>query len=127
MIRAVNFLIIFVSCLALVLFSLENTEPAVIKVIKGVDLQAPLCIELIVAMGLGAILAGMFSVWFRMLRLLESRKQIRQIREKDSRIQKLEKDLEQYKVEISENDPQLPAGSESAPQKAQAIQALAKS
>ncbi|MCL1475949.1 LapA family protein [Argonema antarcticum A004/B2] len=125
--RAVNFLIIFVSCLALVLFSLENTEPAVIKVIKGVDLQAPLCIELIVAMGLGAILAGMFSVWFRMLRLLESRKQIRQIREKDSRIQKLEKDLEQYKVEISENDPQLPAGSESAPQKAQAIQALAKS
>lgn len=127
MIRAINFLIIFVSCLALVLFSLQNTEPAVIKVIKGVDLQAPLCIEIILAMGLGAMLAWMFSVWSRMLRMLESRKQMRQMREKDSRIQQLEKDLQQYKPEISENDPQLLLGSESVSETAQAKQALAKS
>lgn len=107
--RAINFLIIFLACLALVLFSLENTEPVMIKLVKGVDIQAPLCIELIAAMGLGAILAWLFSVWSQFQRLLASRKTSRELRERDNRIQALEKDLEQYKAEIPEQPNSLPS------------------
>ncbi len=111
--RPINFLMIFAVCLALVLFSLENTEPAAIKIVEGVQLQAPLAIELILAMGLGAILAWFFSVWTRLQHQLESRKAIRQIRSKDERIQELEQDVERYKAEIEEQ--QLPVLSASKP------------
>jgi putative membrane protein len=66
--RALNFFFIFLICLALVFFSIENTQPTAIQVIKGVQVKAPLCVELIVATGLGAILAWLFSLWSRMQR-----------------------------------------------------------
>lgn len=112
MLRPINFLFIFLICLALVLFSLQNTEPAVIKIINGVDVQAPLCVELLIAMGLGSILAWMFNLWTRLIRVLESQKFNREIRQKSNRIQQLEKDLEQFKAEILENNPKLPPASE---------------
>lgn len=113
--RAINFLIIFLLCVALVLFSLENTDPVMIKVIKGVDIQAPLCVELIAAMGLGAVLAWAFSVWTRLQRFLESRKTMREIRERDKRIQALEKNIEQYKAEMQEQQPLEPLPSVTEP------------
>ncbi|MGQ9869903.1 LapA family protein [Leptodesmis sp.] len=97
--RQVNFFVIFVICLALVLFGIENTEPTVIHLVKGVDLQAPLSIELILAMGLGAVLAWVFSVWTRLQRLLETGQEIRV---RDERIQALEEDVERYKAEIEQ-------------------------
>ncbi|MBD1841319.1 LapA family protein [Coleofasciculus sp. FACHB-64] len=100
--RQINFLLIFAVLLALVLFSLENTEPAAIQIVQGVEVQAPLCIELILAMGLGAVLAWIFSIWARLLRSLESGKQLRQMRAKDERIQELEENIEHYKAEIEE-------------------------
>lgn len=126
MLRPINFLIIFLFCLGLVLFSLENTEPAVIKIINGVDIEAPLCIELIVTMGLGAIFAWMFSVWNRLLRSLSARKLNRELQQKNNRIQQLEKDLEQYKVETTSDNPQLPASSEKLAEDTQTTQALAQ-
>lgn len=105
--RQINFLIIFAMCLALVLFSLENTEPVVIKVIDNVQIQAPLAIELIFAMGLGAILAWLFSIWTRLQQLLESRRAMRQLRSKEEHIEKLEQDVERYKAELEHL--QLPA------------------
>lgn len=103
--RQVNFVLIFVICLALVLFGLENTEPVKIQVIEGFDFQAPLVVELIVAMGIGAVLAWVFSVWVQVQRLLESGKAIR---ERDTRIETLEEDLERYKVEIEQQQRLLP-------------------
>jgi uncharacterized integral membrane protein len=100
--RQINFLLIFTVLLALVLFSLENTEPAAIQIVQGVEVQAPLCIELILAMGLGAVLAWIFSIWTRLVRSLESGKQLRQMRAKDERIQELEENIEHYKAEIEE-------------------------
>ena len=100
--RQINFLIIFAICLALVLFSLENTEPASIKIIQDVQVQAPLAIELILAMGLGAALAWVFSIWTRLQQQLESRKAMRQVLSKEEHIQKLEQDLERYKADIEE-------------------------
>jgi uncharacterized integral membrane protein len=103
--RQINFLMIFVFCLALVLFSIENTELATIQIVQGVQVQAPLSVELILAMGLGAVLAWLFSVWTRLQRLLASRKEIRQ---RDTRIQELEQNIEKYKAEIQEQQLTLP-------------------
>ncbi|HEY9610331.1 LapA family protein [Allocoleopsis sp.] len=105
--RQINFLIIFAMCLALVLFSLQNTEPAVIRIINGVQVQAPLAIELILAMGLGAILAWLFSIWARLQQQLDSLKSKRQIRTKEQKIEQLEQDIERYKAELEQL--QLPA------------------
>lgn len=100
--RQINFLVIFGICLALVLFSLENTEPTVVKIVQGVQVQAPLCVELILAMGLGAVLAWIFSIWARLQRMLSSRPQIREIRHKETQINQLEAEIEHYKAEIQE-------------------------
>ncbi|AFZ19484.1 LapA family protein [Allocoleopsis franciscana] len=105
--RQINFLIIFAMCLALVLFSLENTEPAVIRIVNGVQVQAPIAIELILAMGLGAILAWLFSIWTRLQQQLQSLKAKRQIRSKEEQIEKLEQDVERYKAEVEQLE--LPA------------------
>lgn len=104
--RQINFVIIFVICLALVLFGIENTEPAIIHVIRGIQIQAPLSVELILAMGIGAVFAWVFSVWTQVQRILESRKELRQ---RDVRIQELEEDVERYRVELQEQQRLLPA------------------
>ena len=103
--RQINFLLIFVFCLALVLFSLENTEMATIQMVPDVKVQAPLAVELILAMGVGAVLAWVFSMWMRLQRLLVSRQEIRQ---REARIQELERNIEQYKAEIQEQQLTLP-------------------
>ncbi|HEY9618968.1 MAG TPA: LapA family protein [Crinalium sp.] len=104
--RQVNFVIIFVICLALVLFGIENTEPAVIRIVKGVEVQAPLSVELLLATGIGAVFAWVFSVWSQLQRVLESGKEIQQ---RDVRIEELERDIQRYKVEIEEQQRLLPA------------------
>jgi uncharacterized integral membrane protein len=104
--RQVNFVIIFVICLALVLFGIENTEPTVIKVVQGIQWEAPLSIELILAMGIGATMAWVFSVWTQVQKVLETRKEIGT---RDTRIQALEQDVERYKAELHNQQPLLPA------------------
>ena len=106
--RQVNFVIIFVICLALVLFGIENTEPTIIHIVRGVQLQAPLSIELILAMGIGAVLAWVFSVWTQVQKLLDTGREVRQ---KDDRIQELEENIQRYKAEIQEQQRLLPAAS----------------
>ncbi|MFP4121671.1 lipopolysaccharide assembly protein LapA domain-containing protein [Coleofasciculus sp.] len=105
--RQLNFLLIFAVCLALVLFSLQNTQPTSIQIIEGIDVEAPLALELIIAMGLGSVLAWLFSVWAQLQRQVESWKAVRQIRAKEERIEELEQDMERYKAEIEQQ--QLPA------------------
>jgi uncharacterized integral membrane protein len=56
--RQINFVVIFVIALALVIFGIENTEPVIIHIAKGLDVEAPLCVELIIAMGLEPSLPG---------------------------------------------------------------------
>ena len=105
--RALNFFFIFLICLAVVFFSIENTQPVAIQVIQGVQVKAPLCVELIVAAGLGATLAWLFSLWSRMQRTLALRQEMRQVREKQQRIQELEQDIERYKAEVEDKQPLL--------------------
>lgn len=105
--RQLNFLLIFAVCLALVLFSLQNTQPTSIQIIQGIDVEAPLALELIIAMGLGSVLAWLFSIWTQLQRQLDSWKALRQIRAKEERIEQLEQDMERYKAETE--DYKLPA------------------
>lgn len=108
--RVLNFFFIFLICLALVLFSIENTEPTTIQIIKGFQIKAPLSVELIMATGLGAILAWLFSLWSRMQRMIVSRTETRQVREKEQQIQALEQDIERYKAEVEAKQPLLESG-----------------
>lgn len=104
--RQVNFVVIFVICLALVLFGIENTEPVIIHIVRGLDIEAPLCVELIVAMGVGAVMAWVFSVWVQVQSHVSIGKQVEQ---RELRIQQLEEDVERYRVELEEQKLMLPA------------------
>ncbi|MGD1943570.1 MAG: lipopolysaccharide assembly protein LapA domain-containing protein [Leptolyngbyaceae cyanobacterium] len=104
--RQINFVVIFVISLALVLFGIENTDPTTIHIVQGIDLEAPLCVELIVSMGIGAVLAWVFSVWVQVQGYLGPGKQMEQ---SEVRIQELERDVERYRVELEEQQPMLPA------------------
>lgn len=93
--RPLNFVLIFILCVGLVLFSLQNTELATVQVVEGVELEAPLALELIAATGFGAILAWLFSLLSQLQGIVNTRKTTRQIRQQEKRIQELEKDLQQ--------------------------------
>lgn len=102
--RLLNFLLMFLICLGFVLFSLQNTELTTIQVIDGIELEAPLAVELIVATGVGAVLAWVFSLWSRMQQMLLSRDKARLIRQQEQRIHELEQGWEPYQAE---NSPKL--------------------
>ncbi|HBK96898.1 MAG TPA: DUF1049 domain-containing protein [Microcoleaceae bacterium UBA10368] len=123
--RILNFFIIFLICLALVLFSLENTEPTTIQIIKGFQVKAPLSVELIIATGFGAILAWLFSLWSRMQRMLASRADTSQVRQKEQRIQALEQDLERYKAEVEAKQPLLESAASSSVEDVKTAEAIA--
>jgi len=106
--QQINFLLIFVFGLALILFSLQNTEPATVKLVEGVQVQAPLSVELILAMGVGAVLAWIFSVWSRLQDMIISRKGVKAVRQRDMRIDQLEQDLESYKMQLQDSQGKLP-------------------
>ena len=90
-----NFVLIFIVCIGLVLFSLQNTELATIQLIEDIEFEAPLAIELIAAAGVGAVFAWVFGLLSQVQRIVGTRQNIRQIRQQEKRIQELEKDLEQ--------------------------------
>lgn len=120
--RQVNFLVIFIICLALVLFGIENTEPTTIHIVKGVDIEASLCVELIVGMGVGAILAWVFSVWVQIQSYLQTGQEMEQ---RQLRIEELEKDVERYQVELEAQQLMLPA-SKAKTQESETSEAFAK-
>ena len=104
--RQLNFVLIFVICLALVLFGIENTELVAIKIIEGVELKAPLSIELILAMGIGAVLAWVFSVWVQVQSTLSTKEMVEG---QEEQIEELQADIERYKAELEEQQRLLPS------------------
>ncbi len=97
--RQLNFVMIFVISLALVLFGIQNTEIVSIKMFEGAIIQAPLCIELIVATGIGAVLAWVFSVWIKVQRMMYVQPEME---ERDAQIESLQEDVERFKAELEE-------------------------
>ena len=93
--RQLNFVVIFIVALALVLFSLENTATASIQIIPDLKVAAPIAVELILAMGLGAVLAWIFSVWSGLQKSID-------MRNKNVQIQNLQETVQNLSVEIEE-------------------------
>lgn len=106
--RQVNFTLIFVICLAVVLFAIENTQQVSINIVKGVQLTAPLSIELIITLGIGAVLAWVFSVWTTVQELFVTREALQA---RDLEIESLQTDIERYKAELEEQRLLLPSQS----------------
>lgn len=93
--RQLNFVVIFIVALALVLFSLQNTSPASIQIVPQFKVAAPISVELILAMGLGAVLAWIFSVWSGLQKSID-------MRNKNVQIQNLQETVQNLSVEIEE-------------------------
>jgi uncharacterized integral membrane protein len=112
-VRQVNFVVIFAISLILVLFSLQNIEPATIKLYKGASITAPLAVELILAMGLGAVFAWVFSVWVGVQRVIESRQEQEKLQTQEVQIQELQQDIARYRAEVEVQQKLLPSSDES--------------
>jgi putative membrane protein len=100
-VRQLNFVVIFIVVLALVLFALENTSPASIQIIPPLKVAAPISVELILAMGLGAVLAWIFSVWSGLQKSIEMRNQNVQIQNLQETVQNLTVEIEERKRLVS--------------------------
>jgi len=91
--RQLNFLLFFALCLGLALFSIENTQTAAINLVPGVQIEAPLSIELLIAVGTGAMLAWIFSLWDQLQRQIDSWKAQRELKLQGEKIKALEQAL----------------------------------
>lgn len=98
----VDFVIIFVTCLAIALFSLENTQEVALKILPQYEIQIHLAVALVVAMGIGATLAGLYMVWIKVKNHLEFTRQKRQVKEQEQRIQQLKQDMESRQAELEQ-------------------------
>lgn len=103
--RQLNFFLIFATCLSLALFSIANTQPVTLMVLPGVGIEAPLSIVLVLTLGGGALMAWVFSLWDQLQRQWEAWRNRRELKDKDKRIQSLEKELAALKEQIA---PTLP-------------------
>lgn len=79
----------------MVLFALENTASTPIQIVPQLKVAAPISVELILAMGLGAVIAWVFSVWSGLQKSIEMRSQ-------NIQIQNLKETVENLTVEIEE-------------------------
>ncbi len=95
-----DFVIIFVTCLALALFSLENTQEVALKILPQLEIQVHLAVALIVAMGIGATLAGLYMTWIKVRNHLQFKRQARQIQDREKQIQQLKEDIESRQAEL---------------------------
>ncbi len=99
--RQINFAAIFALILALVLFTLENTHSAIVQVLPNWKLEAPIAVELIVAMGLGAVLAWLFSIWSALQSAIELSNKNRQISKLQEKLSSISAELEERKRLVS--------------------------
>ncbi|MCY7332455.1 MAG: LapA family protein [Pseudanabaena sp. CAN_BIN31] len=99
--RQLNFVVIFVVSLALVLFSLQNTTPVSIQIVPQLKVEAPIAVELILSMGLGAVLAWIFSVWSALQKSIVMRNKNVQIQNLQETVQNLNSEVEERKRLVS--------------------------
>ena len=95
-----DFLIIFLTCLALALFSLQNTQEIALKILPELEIQVSLAVALIVSMGLGAILSGLYLTWIKVRNYFQFWGKTRQIKSREKQIQQLKEDIESRQTEL---------------------------
>ncbi len=95
--KQINFLVFFIFTLVLVLFALENTDSAVIQIIPGVAVEAPLSVELILALGIGAAIAWLFSVWTGVQNFMVGL-------QKNKQIQTLQRQVSELSIQVDDRN-----------------------
>ncbi|MGK7947541.1 MAG: LapA family protein [Xenococcaceae cyanobacterium] len=95
-----DFLIIFLTCLALALFSLQNTQEITLKIVPELEIQISLAVALIVSMGLGALLSGLYLTWIKVRNYFQFWGKSRQLKDREKQIQKLKEDIETRQAEL---------------------------
>lgn len=108
--RQLNFLTFLALCLVFVLFSLQNAAETDIVLVPGLELRAPLSVELLLAMGIGSVLAWMFGLWGGVQNAIARFRDNRELRKRDKQIQELQDELTRYRMELEQRP--LAAGSD---------------
>jgi lipopolysaccharide assembly protein A len=93
--RQINFLVIFAAVMALALFALENPNLAVVQILPNLKFEAPIAIEVIGSMGIGATLAWLFSVWSGIQKAIE-------LSGKEKQITNLQKQVNEFHLKAEE-------------------------
>ena len=111
--RSINFLIIFAFCVAMFFFGIQNTQSATIQVVPDrFQFEAPISLELIGAMGIGAVLAWVFSLWTGIQSTVVDFGKERRVKAKEKEIKSLEEDLARLKEESEKQKQFLPSSDE---------------
>lgn len=108
--QPLNFLLIFAVVLGLVFFSLQNPDPVVVALTADLEVSAPLCMVLIVSMGVGAFLAWVFSTLASLQRLLSQRREQQIRRRQEAQIRELQQQLQDYQLQLEDRLRLPPAG-----------------
>ncbi|MGK7909352.1 MAG: LapA family protein [Synechococcus sp.] len=90
---------------------MQNSQPVEVNVAPGMSFEAPLVVELLLATGLGATVAWVFSLWSKAQFVMEFRKQNETIEERDNTISEL-KDMV---VELESSVAALPPSKRAEP------------
>ena len=98
--RQINFGLIFAFGLAMVFFTLENTNATTVHVLPGLQYTLPLAALLLVASGIGAVSAWFFAAWSGMLNTVETLGREEEAQAQQVRIQELETDLNRYRSTV---------------------------
>ena len=107
--RQINFGLIFGFGLLTVFFTLENTAPATVHVLPGMNYTLPLAGLLLLVAGVGAVSAWFFAAWTGMLNNVERITQASEFEAQQVRIQELETDLNRYRSTVQTQLGLLPA------------------
>ncbi len=110
--QPLNFLLIFAVVLGLVFFSLQNPDPVVVALTAEFQFSAPLCIVLIVSMGVGAFLAWVFSTLAGLQRLLSQRQERQSRRRQEAHIRELQQQIQDYQLQLEDRLRLPPAGTD---------------
>jgi len=87
--RQLNFVIVFGVCIVVSLFAMQNATPVEIHFTPGMTVKAPLVLELLVASGIGAVLAWFYTVWTQAQSAVELGQKNQELAEKDLYISQL--------------------------------------
>jgi uncharacterized integral membrane protein len=109
--RQFNFILIFVVCLAVALFAMQNAGTVTVNVAPGIAFQSPLVVELLLACGFGAAIAWIFNVWTKAQFMVEVRQKNQELEAKESRIS----ELNNLVVELESTVAQLPPSKRAEP------------
>lgn len=112
--RQLNFLLIFSFGLAMVMFTLENTEATTVRFLPGINLTLPLAALLLVVGGVGATAAWVFAVWTGVVKKVETLTDNGELEAQQVRIRELEEDVQRYRATVDAQLGLLPAAGETS-------------